>query len=58
MALIVRILPEVEGMIYRFGACRYDRERHELWRNHQKVVLERQVREVLLYFSYSPCCGG
>jgi len=41
-------------MIYRFGDCIYDSERHELWRGQQKIAVERQVREVLLYFLQHP----
>jgi predicted ATPase/DNA-binding winged helix-turn-helix (wHTH) protein/class 3 adenylate cyclase len=37
-------------MIYRFGTCTYDTERHELFRDSHKVPVERQVREVLVYF--------
>jgi len=37
-------------MIYHFGACTYDSDHHELRRDRQKITVERQVREVLLYF--------
>jgi len=44
------MVTEVNGMIYRFGECTYDSERHELWRGQHPIAVERQVREVLLYF--------